>query len=97
MGEDDIYTNDGTLDIHKKPAIKKKTGNWKACSFILGMIFDLFEVNLTNHIFKVDISTFNLVYTIGIIVNQLKSVTDYKICYFQIAYVASFFLFFFKF
>lgn len=36
MGEDDIYTNDGTLDIHKKPAIKKKTGNWKACSFILG-------------------------------------------------------------
>lgn len=92
MGEDDIYTNDGTLDIHKKPAIKKKTGNWKACSFILGMIFDLFKVNLTNPIFKVDISTFNLVYTIGIIVNQL---TNYKICYFQNLHVTSFFFFLF--
>ncbi|GKV10128.1 hypothetical protein SLEP1_g21537 [Rubroshorea leprosula] len=36
MAEDDIYTNDGTLNIHKKPANKKKTGNWKACRFILG-------------------------------------------------------------
>ncbi|TYI11153.1 hypothetical protein ES332_A09G191800v1 [Gossypium tomentosum] len=33
---DDIYTKDGTVDINKKPANKKKTGNWKACSFILG-------------------------------------------------------------
>ncbi|CAN6581391.1 unnamed protein product [Malus baccata var. baccata] len=32
----DLYTNDGTVDIHKKPANKKKTGNWKACRFILG-------------------------------------------------------------
>ena len=53
MADDDLYTNDGTLDIHKKPANKKKTGNWKACRFILGMIllvmnlifdFDLFMV-----------------------------------------------------
>lgn len=36
MAEDDIYTQDGTLDIHKNPAIKKKTGNWTACRFILG-------------------------------------------------------------
>ncbi|KAA0044151.1 hypothetical protein IC582_009592 [Cucumis melo] len=36
MAEDDIYTKDGTVDIHKKPAVKKKTGNWKACRFILG-------------------------------------------------------------
>ncbi|XVE76511.1 hypothetical protein DITRI_Ditri12bG0179600 [Diplodiscus trichospermus] len=36
MGADDIYTNDGTLDIHKNPANKNKTGNWKACRFILG-------------------------------------------------------------
>ncbi|EOY07287.1 Peptide transporter 1 isoform 1 [Theobroma cacao] len=36
MGEDDIYTNDGTVDIHKNPANKSKTGNWKACRFILG-------------------------------------------------------------
>ncbi|XP_004506790.1 protein NRT1/ PTR FAMILY 8.1 [Cicer arietinum] len=33
---DGSYTEDGTIDIHKKPANKKKTGNWKACSFILG-------------------------------------------------------------
>ncbi|XAR68851.1 Peptide-transporting ATPase [Bertholletia excelsa] len=36
MVEDNIYTEDGTVDIHNKPAIKKKTGNWKACPFILG-------------------------------------------------------------
>ncbi|CAI9761859.1 unnamed protein product [Fraxinus pennsylvanica] len=36
MGDESIYTNDGTLDIHKKPADKTKTGNWKACRFILG-------------------------------------------------------------
>lgn len=36
MAEEDIYTNDGTLDVNKKPANKKTTGNWKACRFILG-------------------------------------------------------------
>ncbi|KAG5060319.1 hypothetical protein JHK87_001348 [Glycine soja] len=36
VGEDSLYTEDGTVDIYKKPAIKKKTGNWKACRFILG-------------------------------------------------------------
>ncbi|KAL0333221.1 UNVERIFIED_CONTAM: protein NRT1/ PTR FAMILY 8.1 [Sesamum angustifolium] len=35
MGEEDIYTRDGTVNIHKKPANKLKTGNWKACRFIL--------------------------------------------------------------
>ncbi|KAL3623129.1 hypothetical protein CASFOL_031945 [Castilleja foliolosa] len=33
--EEDIYTKDGTVTIHKKPANKGKTGNWKACRFIL--------------------------------------------------------------
>ncbi|XP_024965745.1 protein NRT1/ PTR FAMILY 8.2-like [Cynara cardunculus var. scolymus] len=33
---EDIYTNDGTVDINNERAIKKKTGNWKACPFILG-------------------------------------------------------------
>jgi hypothetical protein len=37
--EDGLYTEDGTLDIHKKPANKKTTGNWKACRFILGIKF----------------------------------------------------------
>ncbi|KAJ7950176.1 protein NRT1/ PTR FAMILY 8.1-like [Quillaja saponaria] len=36
MAEDEVYTKDGTVDIHKNPANKKKTGNWKACPFVLG-------------------------------------------------------------
>ncbi|KAI3474717.1 hypothetical protein Pfo_029902 [Paulownia fortunei] len=35
MGEEDIYTKDGTVDFHKKPANKEKTGSWRACRFIL--------------------------------------------------------------
>ncbi|KAK6120291.1 hypothetical protein DH2020_045982 [Rehmannia glutinosa] len=35
MGEDDVYTQDGTVDFDKKPANKEKTGSWKACRFIL--------------------------------------------------------------
>ncbi|KAE9600845.1 hypothetical protein Lal_00011300 [Lupinus albus] len=31
-----LYTQDGTLNIKNKPANKEKTGNWKACRFILG-------------------------------------------------------------
>lgn len=42
MAEEDIYTKDGTVDIHKKPANKKKTGNWKACRFILGMVLNIY-------------------------------------------------------
>ncbi|KAL5540111.1 hypothetical protein UlMin_044198 [Ulmus minor] len=36
MAEHDIYTKDGTVDIHKNPANKRDTGNWKSCRFILG-------------------------------------------------------------
>ncbi|KAK6943536.1 Proton-dependent oligopeptide transporter family [Dillenia turbinata] len=36
MVQEDIYTQDGTVDIKKNPAIKSKTGKWKACGFILG-------------------------------------------------------------
>ncbi|OVA17671.1 Proton-dependent oligopeptide transporter family [Macleaya cordata] len=35
----DVYTKDGTTDIHNKPANRKKTGTWKACPFILGNEF----------------------------------------------------------
>lgn len=38
MAEEDIYTQDGTVDINKNPADKRKTGNWKACRFILGIV-----------------------------------------------------------
>ncbi|KAJ4978607.1 hypothetical protein NE237_009387 [Protea cynaroides] len=36
MAEDNVYTGDGTTDIHKNPSLKKETGRWKACYFILG-------------------------------------------------------------
>ncbi|XP_065854384.1 protein NRT1/ PTR FAMILY 8.1-like [Euphorbia lathyris] len=36
MEEDDVYTNDGTVNIRGKPAVRSETGNWKACRFILG-------------------------------------------------------------
>jgi len=39
---DGLYTEDGTIDIHKNPANKKMTGNWKACRFILGIKFFFF-------------------------------------------------------
>uniref|UniRef100_A0A830CHL8 Protein nrt1/ ptr family 8.1 n=1 Tax=Phtheirospermum japonicum TaxID=374723 RepID=A0A830CHL8_9LAMI len=35
MGEDNC-TKDGTVDHRNKPALRKKTGTWKACPFILG-------------------------------------------------------------
>ncbi|EXC05011.1 Peptide transporter [Morus notabilis] len=31
-----LYTGDGSVDIQGKPVLKRNTGNWKACVFILG-------------------------------------------------------------
>ena len=42
MAEDDIYTQDGTVDIKGNPADRRKTGHWKACRFILGIILSVF-------------------------------------------------------
>lgn len=36
MEEEDIHTKDGTIDYQNRPAIKKNTGTWKACPYILG-------------------------------------------------------------
>ncbi|WCJ28429.1 Major facilitator superfamily protein [Euphorbia peplus] len=36
MAEEDVHTNDGTVNIKGKPAVRSETGNWKACRFILG-------------------------------------------------------------
>jgi len=33
--QEDIYTKDGTVDYNGKPAVRRKTGNWKACPYIL--------------------------------------------------------------
>ncbi|KAJ4780889.1 Protein NRT1/ PTR FAMILY 8.5 [Rhynchospora pubera] len=30
------YTGDGSVDLKGRPILKHKTGNWKACFFILG-------------------------------------------------------------
>ncbi|PON54114.1 Proton-dependent oligopeptide transporter [Trema orientale] len=35
-GDSELYTGDGSVDINGKPVVKQNTGNWKACSFILG-------------------------------------------------------------
>ncbi|PON79205.1 Proton-dependent oligopeptide transporter [Parasponia andersonii] len=34
--ETGLYTGDGSVDIKGNPVLKENTGNWKACSFILG-------------------------------------------------------------
>lgn len=34
--EDDLYTEDGTVDYLDNIANRRTTGNWKACSYILG-------------------------------------------------------------
>ncbi|XP_059669501.1 protein NRT1/ PTR FAMILY 8.1-like [Cornus florida] len=58
MAEDDYYTNDGTVNIHKQPAVRKKTGNWKACYFILGneccerLAYYGMSTNLVNYLQK---------------------------------------------
>lgn len=31
-----LHTGDGSVDVHGDPAVKEKTGTWKACPFILG-------------------------------------------------------------
>ncbi|MFS7997550.1 putative bacterial ABC-type protein transporter [Helianthus anomalus] len=36
MTDNDIYTTDGTVTLKNERAIRSKTGNWKACPFILG-------------------------------------------------------------
>ncbi|XP_068662122.1 protein NRT1/ PTR FAMILY 8.3-like [Aristolochia californica] len=30
------YTGDGSVDVHGKPVLRRNTGNWRACPFILG-------------------------------------------------------------
>uniref|UniRef100_A0A7N0T2Y3 Peptide transporter 1 n=2 Tax=Kalanchoe fedtschenkoi TaxID=63787 RepID=A0A7N0T2Y3_KALFE len=56
MAEDELHTQDGTVDIRNKPADKAKTGNWKACKFILGneccerLAFYGMSTNLVNYL-----------------------------------------------
>jgi len=47
--EDGLYTEDGTVDIYKRPANKLKTGKWKACRFILGIESFYFLLSFPYH------------------------------------------------
>ncbi|CAN6318959.1 unnamed protein product [Urochloa humidicola] len=39
QGEDSLHTSDGTVDFNNQPALKRTTGNWRACFLILGTEF----------------------------------------------------------
>ncbi|MCO5550549.1 hypothetical protein L7F22_004036 [Adiantum nelumboides] len=41
-----LFAQDGSVDIKGQPVLKSKTGNWKACPFILGN--ETSSVNVTN-------------------------------------------------
>ncbi|KNA05297.1 hypothetical protein SOVF_191750 [Spinacia oleracea] len=55
---EDTLVKDGTLDIHGNAADKKKTGNWRACYFILGneccerLAYYGMSTNLVNYFIK---------------------------------------------
>ena len=44
-GGNELYAGDGSVDINGKPVLKHNTGNWKACFFIIGILF-IFPPNL---------------------------------------------------
>nr|BEK82046.1 NPF transporter [Taxus x media] len=54
----DEYTQDGSVDIHGNLSIKKQSGNWKACLFILGnecsesVAYCGININLVNYLIK---------------------------------------------
>ncbi|KAH9316537.1 hypothetical protein KI387_025164, partial [Taxus chinensis] len=53
---DEIITQDGSVDIRGSPSIKSKSGNWKACPFILAneccerMAYYGINTNLVNYL-----------------------------------------------
>ncbi|GLT37577.1 hypothetical protein SLA2020_118860 [Shorea laevis] len=66
MDEEDIYANEGTTDFQNNPAVKTKTGTWKACPYILGnecckrLAYYGINTNLVNYI-KFQLNQRNLV------------------------------------
>ena len=38
MEDANVYTQDGTVDLQGRPVLASKTGRWKACSFLLGIL-----------------------------------------------------------
>jgi hypothetical protein len=41
-----MYTQDGTVDSKGNPAVKKNTGNWRACPYILGAYTELLLIHM---------------------------------------------------
>ncbi|KAH9620900.1 hypothetical protein KSS87_023414, partial [Heliosperma pusillum] len=54
--DSELYTGDGSVDVNGKPVLKSKTGNWKACLFILGneccerLAFSGIDANLVTYL-----------------------------------------------
>lgn len=34
----EVYSQDGTVNLQGKPVLRSNTGGWKACSFIIGKL-----------------------------------------------------------
>ncbi|KAI3958013.1 hypothetical protein MKW98_020655 [Papaver atlanticum] len=41
MGEEKLYTQDGSVDLQGRPVLSSGTGKWKACSYLVG--YEAFE------------------------------------------------------
>ncbi|XP_074275325.1 protein NRT1/ PTR FAMILY 8.3-like [Silene latifolia] len=54
--DSELYTGDGSVDVNGKPVLKSKTGNWKACLFVLGteccerLAFSGIDANLVTYL-----------------------------------------------
>lgn len=43
-GDNHGYTEDRTVDLKGRPALRSKTGGWRACSFIVGTHVPFFPI-----------------------------------------------------
>ncbi|MCL7034993.1 hypothetical protein MKW94_003344 [Papaver nudicaule] len=41
MGEEQLYTQDGSVDLQGRPVLSSRTGKWKACAYLVG--YEAFE------------------------------------------------------
>ncbi|KAJ0750898.1 hypothetical protein HanLR1_Chr05g0187161 [Helianthus annuus] len=47
VGVQDDFTQDGTTNLKGKPVLRRETGRWKACYFMLGKLFFIIYVFYT--------------------------------------------------
>ncbi|KAL1330964.1 hypothetical protein AAHE18_12G147900 [Arachis hypogaea] len=73
--EEPLYTDDGTLDIHKRPANKKKTGSNECCQRLA--YYGMMSTNLVNYLhdrFGLGNASFSTIYVIGKLVLTFSAV-----------------------